>query len=91
MSTLNLNEPAESQLASCMDCGGMVSRKAESCPKCGRFFQSLRVIRVVPGNGWSRAVAWGIILSSIIVMIMVAVFWFFIIALIAAAMSNAHR
>jgi hypothetical protein len=86
--TRNINQELESPLGTCCDCGGVVSRRAEHCPKCGRFFQSLRSTRVTPGAGWTWAVAWGIILSSVIVMIMAMAFWFFVFALLAGSMGG---
>jgi predicted amidophosphoribosyltransferase len=62
-----------SNLAACADCGGTVSKYAEACPHCGRFFKSWRstseAIPVTPGNGWGRAIAWGLwvfVLSNLI-------------------------
>jgi uncharacterized OB-fold protein len=51
-------------LSPCPDCGHMVSRQAESCPQCGRFFQRFKV--VVDRAGWAGTIALGIFLIFIL-------------------------
>jgi hypothetical protein len=64
---------AESKLVLCPDCNQPVSRMAETCPRCGRFFQRLLnssgidyVVRV-ERTGWSMTIAGGVILAGFIV------------------------
>ena len=54
-------------LFSCPDCQHRCSNFAEACPSCGRYFRVYaRNFTVSPGNGWSMAVFWGIMLAWII-------------------------
>jgi hypothetical protein len=54
-------------LFACPDCQHHCSNFAESCPSCGRYFRVYaRNFTVQPGDGWSMAVFWGIMLSWII-------------------------
>ncbi|HKO61473.1 MAG TPA: hypothetical protein VJV03_09965 [Pyrinomonadaceae bacterium] len=56
-------------LFACPDCQHHCSNFAETCPGCGRFFRSYsRIYRTRPGEGWSMAVFWGIMLAWIIPM-----------------------
>jgi hypothetical protein len=59
-------------LFACPDCQHSCSNFAERCPQCGRFFQTFEQgqIQVRPGDGWSMAVFWGIMLAWIIPMIL---------------------
>src|SRR6266540_1573743 len=49
-------------------CTAHCSNFAETCPQCGRFFRTFKQgqIQVRPGDGWSLAVFWGIMLAWII-------------------------
>lgn len=40
------------RLEPCEDCHNLISRGAESCPYCGRFYRSLRQRGVERGRGW---------------------------------------
>jgi hypothetical protein len=54
-------------LFSCPDCQHRCSNYAEACPSCGRYFRVYsRNFTVEPGNGWSMAVFWGIMLAWIL-------------------------
>jgi len=46
----------------CPDCQHHCSNFAEACPSCGRFFRAY-ARPVTPGDGWSIAVFWGIMLA----------------------------
>ena len=69
MNSLNINEPinkAAPNLSACPDCGNLVSNRAESCPRCGRFFQSFRLTEVI-GRNWSLRIAWGVVLGYLLI------------------------
>lgn len=56
--------PFNPNLYPCPDCGHMVSRQAEACPQCGRFFQRFKM--VVDRSGWAGTIALGILLIFIL-------------------------
>ena len=56
---------SSSPLEPCPDCGHRCSPQAEACPSCGRFFRAF-ARKVKPGDGWSIAIFWGIMLAWII-------------------------
>ena len=68
----------------CSDCGHRVSRYAEACPNCGRYFQNFRPLDrlVIPGHGWVAKIAWGIVLSSILWAVIFGVLLFLFMVLI---------
>ena len=86
------NVQATGGLFSCPDCQHRCSNFAESCPSCGRYFRVYaRTFTVEPGNGWSMAVFWGIMLSWIIptvVCIALIIILFIIGVFGAATLSN---
>lgn len=49
----------------CPDCSWMISRRAEACPRCGRFIQRLGVV-TVDRRGWAGTVALGIFLIGVL-------------------------
>lgn len=71
----------------CADCGGTISRQAVLCPHCGRQYADLRVSR----SGWSMTVAWGVILSGILLMLISIVATLLMMGLIAGAISSATQ
>jgi hypothetical protein len=69
-----VNVPAQvqatSNLVTCPDCNGIISRHAEFCIHCGRFLQALRPIvsNYEPNRWWwAQTIGWGIITSGLIV------------------------
>lgn len=44
--------PALPGLEACEDCRIPISRKAESCPYCGRFYRALRPVGEERGRAW---------------------------------------
>jgi hypothetical protein len=61
-----VSESSNPKLSKCPDCERLISRHAESCPHCGRFIQSFRNSVSVDRTGWSSTIAWGVILSWVI-------------------------
>jgi uncharacterized membrane protein YvbJ len=61
-------QPLEPQgnLIACLDCGNPTSRYAESCPRCGRFFQRFQTVVKVDQNGWMSTIAFGILLAAVL-------------------------
>lgn len=53
-------------LLTCPDCGHAVSRYAQACPSCGRFFENLSSeTKVVQSRWWwSQTIAWGVIMAN---------------------------
>ncbi len=90
MNNLNINKPEGKnapQLLSCPDCGNLISKRAESCPRCGRFFQSFRLTEVI-GRNWSLRIAWGIILGYIVILIINTILFFTVGMLFLGAITN---
>jgi RNA polymerase subunit RPABC4/transcription elongation factor Spt4 len=65
----------QQQLGSCPDCNNLISHRAESCPHCGRFFQSFRQTEVI-GKNWSWRIAWGVVLGYFGILIISAILFF---------------
>jgi hypothetical protein len=73
-----------SPLIPCIDCKAAISKYAEACPHCGRFFQGYkRTIKVIPGDGWSMTVFWGMMLAWIIPLICLVVLAFVLVGIAA--------
>lgn len=53
------------KLSPCPACDHSCSDQAASCPGCGHFFHDNQA-KVRPGDGWSIAIFWGIMLAWII-------------------------
>ena len=62
-----------SNLVQCPDCGSRISRNAESCPTCGRFFQSFRPTLPYDRDRqwWAYTIGWGVIASGFILFLIV--------------------
>ena len=54
------------RLSLCPDCGTPVSRKAASCPKCGRVFRAARP-QQTGGCTWIIIIALGIVLGIVLI------------------------
>lgn len=89
------NVAAVGGLFNCPDCQHRCSNFAEACPSCGRYFRVYaRNYKVEPGNGWSMAVFWGIMLAWIIptlVCIALLVIFFIIGGIGAATLSRPNN
>jgi RNA polymerase subunit RPABC4/transcription elongation factor Spt4 len=81
-------ESRNPNLIPCADCNRMVSRHAESCPQCGRFFQRFSQPITISRSGWSGTIAWGVILSWLLPILLMVAFVMVTGALIGGA---AHR
>jgi uncharacterized paraquat-inducible protein A len=94
MNNLNLNEPNSNQptntqnCISCPDCFNLVSKRAESCPHCGRFFQSFRLTEVI-GRNWSLRIALGMILGYLVILVINAILFFTVGVFVLGVISNA--
>lgn len=80
-------------LVNCPDCNHRVSRQAETCPQCGRFFQrfksevEIKTPLRIDRSWWSLTVMWGVIFSWIVPLIaLVLLFIFF--AFLGAGLSS---
>ncbi|MCP9496716.1 MAG: zinc ribbon domain-containing protein [Pyrinomonadaceae bacterium MAG19_C2-C3] len=51
-------------LAPCADCGKTISKNAEFCPHCGCTYKRSPSQVTVDRTGWTTTIAWGIVLSS---------------------------
>lgn len=89
-----LDQPSSTSrhgLVPCPDCQHKCSSYAEACPACGRFFRAYkRVIEVTPGKGWSVAVGWGVILSSVFAGLIIGAI-FVVLFMLIAGMGAAAR
>lgn len=88
-------EPA---LVPCPDCHHKVSRQAETCPQCGRFFQRFKSevqiasrVFVNPGSGWSWVVMWGIIFAAILPTIVMFLLFILFLGGVASSLPATNR
>jgi predicted RNA-binding Zn-ribbon protein involved in translation (DUF1610 family) len=58
----------------CPDCEHMISRYAEACPSCGRFIQRMAQTITINRSGWSGTIAWGVILSWLLPILLFIMF-----------------
>jgi len=88
-----INNTSIGNLFSCPDCQGWVSHYAESCPKCGRFFQRFQDAKtyqkgIVDGRNWIWRIAFGVILGYLGALMITFALWFVLFILFAASVAN---
>ena len=67
--------PSNKSLEPCEDCGIPISRRAESCPYCGRSYRSLRPQAPARGRRW-----WVVTILLALTIFALYVYWIAVLA-----------
>jgi hypothetical protein len=68
----------------------MISRNAEDCPNCGKYFQRFNLTVEVYRGGWSRTIALGVILAWLVPFI-IAIAMFVLLFVLGIGLSGLGR
>lgn len=84
-------------LRPCPDCKKVVSINAESCVHCGSvFIKPTKTVLVaneitVSGTNWVLRIAFGVIMSGVILIALTAAFWFLVFVVLLGAAASVQK